>query len=237
MNRFLFPVAAAALLAGCARPGIFGLQPNESVEADSALVEVAVETAYVVQEIPQEVPVYYADTVYYEEEPAPAETVYVEEEYETYVYVPEPVLMPPPPHHHRPRWSPREHEQRPSRPPGDEEKPRPRVPSPEEAKPLPPGGSPEPEPPSVPAVELPAERTYAPVTDGREKSPDRPTPPKRQAPAQGGSAPVAPAQHESPNLAPTPPSDKSAGPEPDTVQVQVGMNQSGTGLHAARTKK
>ncbi len=218
MNRFLVPAAVAALVVGCARPAIFGSQPNQTADADPAPVEVASAPTVIVREIHQEVPVVYVDTVYLEEEPAPAETVYVEEEYETYVYVPEPVLMPPPPHHHGPRWSPREHEPRPSRPPRDGEDFRP------------PPGQPEPDQPPIIVPRPPTKRTYAPVTVDRQKSPDRPTPPKRQAPA-------APVQFEGPKQTPTPPPDKPAGPESDAVKVQVGKNQAGTGLHAARAKK
>jgi len=225
MNRFLIPLALAALVAGCAMPGIFGHQSNEPDLADSA-------QTVVVREIYHETPVVYVDTVYLAEEPAPVQPVCVEEEYNEYneynqtnVYVHEQVVLPPPPHPHRPRWSPRQHEPRPSRPPRDEEKLRP------------PGGQPEPDQPEGPVPKPPTKRKPAPVTVDRQKSPNRPTPPKRQAPAQVGSAPAAPVQHESPKQAPTPPVDKSAGPESDAVQVQVGMNQAGTGLHAARVKK
>jgi hypothetical protein len=206
MNRFLVPAVVAALVAGCARPGMFGLQPRQLVVVDSVPAQVAGAPTVIVRDIYHEASVVNQNTVYLEQ-PALAETVYVEQEYETYVYVSEP----PPPRPHNPRWSPREQE-----PPGH--KPRPRVPSPIEAKPLPPGGQPVPTPSAVLVPKESPKKTVAPVTDGRQKSPDRPTPPdqlvppKRQAPARGGSAPATPAQRESPKQAPTPPVDKSAGP-------------------------
>jgi len=226
MKRFLVPAAVATLVVGCARPAIFGLQPNQPVEADSVPVEVASAPTVVVREIYRETPVVYVDTVYLEEEPVPAETVYVEEAYETYVYVPEPVpvFIHEPPHRRKPRWS-REHEPRPSRPPRDGEKPRPPD---ERPRPEP---KPRPDQPKTIVPEHPVKRTYAPVTDGRQKSPDKPTPPdqlvppKRQAPAQSGNVPAAPVQLERPKQVPAPPPDKPVTPAFDEVQVQVGMNQ------------
>jgi hypothetical protein len=203
MNRFLIPAAVAALVVGCARPAVSGLQPYSS----DGPYPTPVETTVIVREVHYQEPVVYTDTVYLQDELPSAEPVYVENEYneyneynETYVYVSEP------PHHRRhPGWSPREHEQRRSRPPRDEEKVRP------------PDEKPKPKPPNKPALTPPAKRTYVPVPNGRQKSPDKPTPPaqptppKRQAPAQGGSVPAAPVQPESPKRAPTPPADKSAG--------------------------
>jgi hypothetical protein len=200
MNRFLVPAVVAALVAGCARPDMFGLQQKQLVVVDSAPVQAAAAPTVIVRDIYHETPVVQVDTVYMEE-PVPAEQVYIEQDYETYVYVSEP----PPPRPHNPRWSPRQQEPRQSRPPRDRDELRP------------PSGQPVPEPPKVIVPPLPTRKTYAPVTDGRQKSPDRPTPPdqlvppKRQAPAQGGSAPAAPVQHESPKQVPTPPTDKSAG--------------------------
>ena len=198
MNRFLVPAALAALLAGCAWPGFSGLQSKRLVVVDSVPAQAAAPTV-VVRDIYHEASVVNENTVYVEQ-PAPAETVYVEENYETYVYVSEP----PPTHRDHPSWQPREHEPRQSRPPrgGDGLRP--------------PPGQPVPEPPKVTVPTPPVKKTYAPVTDGRQKSPDRPnppaqpTPPKRQAPKLSGSAP-APVQHESPKQAPAPPADKPAG--------------------------
>jgi hypothetical protein len=199
MNRFLVPAVAAALVVGCARPDMFGLQRKQLVVVDSTPVQAAGATTVIVRDIYHETPVVQVDTVYKDAEP-----VYVQDEYneynETYVYVSEP-----PPHRDHPRWQPREHEPRQSRPPRDRDELRP------------PSGQPVPVQPNVPVPPPPTKKTYAPVTDDRQKSPDRPTPPvqptppKRQAPKLGGSAPAAPAQHESPKQAPTPPADKPAG--------------------------
>ena len=204
MNRFLVPAVMAVLLAGCAWPGFSGLQSKRLVVVDSVPAQAAAPTV-IVRDIYHEASVVNQNTVYVEQ-PVPAEPVYIEGDYETYVYVSEP----PPPDRHHPGWSPREHEQPP------EHRPRPRVPSPIEAKPFPPGGRPV--PPGVYVPPLPPKKTVAPATDGRQKSPDRPTPPvqpvppKQQAPKLGGSAPAAPAQPQSPKQAPTPPADKPAGP-------------------------
>jgi len=94
MNRFLAAAAMAALAAGCARPGVNDAETARVPDTLYAPVEVAVEPTYVVQEIRTEVPVYYVDTVYFEEEPPPAETVVVVQEYENWVVVREPA----------PRW-------------------------------------------------------------------------------------------------------------------------------------
>lgn len=214
MNRFLVPAAVAALLAGCARPTVPDPQSDQSYYSDTC--PVARETTVIVREVTQEVPVYYADTVYYEES-VPAETVYVEEEYETetYVYVSEP----PPPHHGHPGWSPREHERQPSRPPRDGMKPREREPQyqpPDRDKPRPPEGKPvpEPQPPVKVVPSHPIEPTMVPVIEDRQKSPDRPTPPDRttpsqiQAPVKDDSLPTAPVRSERPIPGPTAPVDK-----------------------------
>jgi len=210
MNRFLIPLALAALVAGCAMPGIFRQQSNEPTVADSA-------QTVVVREIYHETPVVYTDTVYLPAEIQSSEPVYVENEYneynETYVYVSEP---PPPPHHRRPGWSQRQREQRP-RDRYDDERSRERRGRPSE--------------PGQPKVTLPppAKKTYAPVTYDRRELPNKPTPPdqlvppKRQSPAQGGSVPAAPVQLEAPKQAPTPPVYRPAVPVSDGVQV--GMNQ------------
>jgi len=208
MNRFLIPAAVAALVAGCAMPGIFGRQSNQPVVADSA-------QTVVVREIYHETPVVYVDTVYLEGEPAQVQPIYVEEEHneyneyneytETNVYVHEDVLVPPPPHRHERGWSPRDR-RRDDGSPRDRNQPR------DQGK------------PKVINPRHPVKKTNAPVTNGHEKSPTppaQPMPPKRQAPAQGGSAPAAPAQLESPKQAPTPPVDKPVAPASD--QVQVGM--------------
>ncbi|MCX6840975.1 MAG: hypothetical protein NTX53_01620 [candidate division WOR-3 bacterium] len=200
MNRFLVPLALAALVAGCAQPGMFGLQPKQLVVVDSTPGEAAGAPTVIVRDIYHEASVVNQNTVYVEQ-PAPAETVYVEQEYETYVYVSEP----PSPRPRNPRWSPREQE-----PPAHNQ--RPRVPFPVRAKPLPPGGHPVPMPPAVIVPQQPSKKTVAPAPNGPQKSPDRPKPPVRQAPAQGGSAPAAPVQPGGPKQVPPPPADKPASP-------------------------
>jgi len=213
MNRFIIPAAVAALVVGCARPAVTGLAPY-SAEPSYAPAE----TTVIVREVHYQEPVVYTDTVYLPVETESSEPVYVGDEYneyneynETYVYVSEP----PPPHHRRPGWSPREHEQRPSRPPRDERKFRPRDEKPEPNRP----------PAIVPRP--PTQRTYAPVTVDRRKSPGpptppyKPTPPKRQSPAQNGSAPAAQVQHEVPRQVPAPTVDKPATPTSDQVQVSL----------------
>ena len=225
MNRFLVPLALAALVADCAQPGMFGLQSRQLVVVDSTPAEAAAAQTVIVRDVYHETPVVHVDTVYVEE-PVPAEPVYIEEEHETYVYVSDP----PPPRPRNPRWSPREQE-----PPMHNQ--RPRVPSPVETKPLPPGGHPVPVPPPVIVPQQPPKKTVAPVTDGRQKSPDRPKPPVRQAPAQDNSAPAAPVQPGGPKQVPPPPADKPASPGSDAVQGQAGTSQPGTGLLAARPTK
>jgi hypothetical protein len=230
MNRFLIPAAVAALVAGCAMPGIFRQQSNQPVVADS------VQTV-VVREIYHETPVYYVDTVYMAEEPAPVQPVYVQEtnneyneynEYnETNVYVHEHVVLPPPPRRHERGWSPREHEPRPRDRRRDDGSPRDRNQPRDQEK------------PKVINPRHPVKKTNAPVTNGHEKSPlppTQPTPPRRQAPAQGGSAPSTQVQAEAPKQAPTPPADKPGDAQSNVAQVQVGTSQAGTGLQAARGK-
>jgi hypothetical protein len=196
MNRFLIPAGAAALLVGCTLQ-FPGLQSEEPLAVDSTPVLVAVETTYVVEEVPVEVPVYVEEPVYYEEEePAPPETVFVVEEYESYVFVSGP---PPPirPQRGLPYRAPHERSSRRQEPPEPEpvkSKPRPRNPNPVEAKPVPPEPvvriEPEPDPPKP---------FIAPVRDDKEKAPDKPVPPDQpvkpivQAPAKddgGNSASV-----------------------------------------------
>ena len=221
MNRFYFPAAAAVLVLGCARSAMFGLQPNRSVETDAPHVEVASETTVIVREVERKVPVVYVDTVYLEEEYLAPETVYVEEAYESYVYVQEPVLVPVPVHPHRGhrRWKPREPE------------PRPKGLIPEEAKPLPPGGQPDPNQPRIIVPQPPVKRTHAPAADVRRKPPARPIPPyrplppAREVPAQGDSLPAVPAQLEGPKQAPTPPVREPVEPTSAEGRIQVGMNQ------------
>ncbi|UCG43015.1 MAG: hypothetical protein JSU73_14360 [candidate division WOR-3 bacterium] len=139
MSRLLVPAGAAALLAGCTLQ-FPGLQSEEPLAVDSAPVTVAVETTYVVEEVPVEVPVYVEEPVcYYEEEPALPEAVFVVEEDESYVLVSDP--PPSRPHRGHPRRSPRERGSRGQKPPGPEppkSKLRPRNPNPVEAKPVPP---------------------------------------------------------------------------------------------------
>ena len=217
MNRILIPAAVAALVAGCARPAVTGLEPY-SAEPYYAPPE----TTVIVREVHYQEPVVYVDTVYLEEEPVPVQPVYVQEEYNEYntVYVHEQVVLQPRERQRGRGWSPRRHDPPPrgrGRHDGsrrDRNQPR------------------EPEKPKV-VPKHPVKRTNAPVLNDREKSPvpptppAKPTPPKRQAPAQGGNVPADPVQLESPKQAPTPPVDKPADPTADEVQVQVGMTQAG----------
>jgi hypothetical protein len=192
MNRLLIPTAVAALLVGCARPAIFGPQPDQSIEADYTPAAVASEPTVIVREVQREVPVVYVDTVYLEEKPAPTDTVYVAQEYETYVSVPKPVFVPQPPPQHRPNWAPREQPPRPRdrrRDDGnDGDRPR------------------EPEKPRPPEPKHPVKKTLAPVTNGRANlpipstPPVEPTPPAYQAP--GGMTAVQ-IQREDPKQVPT----------------------------------
>jgi len=148
MNRFVIPAGAAVLLASCTLE-FPALLSEEPLAVDSTTVNVSVETTYVVEEVQVEVPVYVEEPVYYEEEePAPAETVFVVEEYESYVYVSDP---PPPsrPHRGHPRRSPGERgsrRQEPPEPDPPKSKPRPRDPEPVEVKPVPPEPVPRTEP-------------------------------------------------------------------------------------------
>jgi hypothetical protein len=218
MNRVLVPAAVAALLAGCARPSIPGPQTGQPFYDDSAVAAVAAETTVVVREVAQEVPVYYADTVYLEGDPQPADTVYVEESYEseTYVFVSGPEE---PPHQGRRHegWPPREGEGRRGGRPKPE--PRPRI-RPGDDGSLPPGQRAEPEPPtrpeptSVRVPQKPPRKTGAPVVVQPVKSPDRPTPPvqptpaKYQAPAKDDTLVTIPAR----NVRPIP-ADRNRGAE------------------------
>jgi hypothetical protein len=221
MERLLVPAAVAALLFGCARPAMFGLQSDQSNEADSAIVEVASEPTVIVREVHHEVPVVYVDTVYLEEEYSSPETVYVEDVYESYVYVPEPVLVPVPVYHdhQRPRWRQREHEPRPPDRRGDEGS-RERRDRPTKKQ-----------QPRIVVPGPPVQKTVALVMDAIQKSPDKPTPPdqpaapKLQAPAKGGSVPATQNKTEAPKLVPAPPVDKPASSESKVLQVQVGMRQ------------
>jgi len=221
MKRLLVPAALAALIAGCALPDLSGLVSRQSDMTDSAP---AAAPTVIVREIEHETPVVYVDTVYMEEEPAPAETVYVAEEYETVVYVPEPVyLPPPPPRHHHPRWSPP-----PPHPDGDHGS-RKRHDPPDNPKP--------PKKPDLPPAK---QRTYLPVTDGHQKSPDRPNVPARPTtPANQalGKAVSVPVQLESPKKVPTAPAGDAASTGTDAVPGQAGTSQLGTGPVAARSRK
>ena len=230
MNRLLIPLALVVLVAGCAMPNLFGQQAGQPVADDSA-------QTVVVREIYHETPVYYVDTVYMAEEPAPVQPVYVNEEHneyneynETNVYVHEQVVVQPP-HHRGHGWSPRERESRPRDGRGDDGSSRDRNQRRDQDK------------PKTINQRHPVQKVNAPAVDDSRKAPDRPAPvaqpnpPKRQAPARGGSVPVVPVQIESPKQAPVPPSDRPAVAESDSVQVQVGMSQAGTGVRAARVTK
>jgi hypothetical protein len=218
MNRLLIPAAVAALVVGCARPAVTGLEPY-SAEPYYAPPE----TTVIVREVHYQEPVVYVDTVYLEDEPAPVQPVYVTEEYNEYneynhtdVYVRQSV--PPPTHSRKPGWSPRDRQQQPPRDrrrddgsPRDRNQPR------------------ETEKPKVVNPKPPVKRTLAPVTNDRQKAPipptppAKPTPPKRQAPAQDGSVPATQVLNEAPKQAPAAPVDKPAATESDAARVQVGM--------------
>lgn len=214
MNRLLIPAAVAALVVGCARPAVTGL---ESYSAEPYYAPP--ETTVIVREVHYQEPVVYVDTVYLEEESAPVQPVYVEEEYNEYntVYVYEQVVLPPRGGHRERGWSPRQHDppprgrgrgdgsRRDRNQPRDSDKPR------------------------VVNPRHPEKKTNAPVTNDRQESPvpptppAKPTPPKLQAPAQGGSVPATQVLNEAPKQAPAAPVDKPAATESDAAQVQVGM--------------
>jgi hypothetical protein len=207
MNRFLIPLAAAVLVAGCSMPGLFGQQSSEPAAADSP-------QTVVVREIYHETPVYYVDTVYMAEASAPVQPVYVENEYneynETNVYVRKQLFAPPVVDHRERGWSPRNREPQPrdrsddNRSPRDRNQPR------------------DPEQPKIVNPQHPMKKTLAPATNERQKAtvpPTKPTPPSPQAPAQSGSVQVTQVQ----NQAPTPSVGKPAVPVSDGVPV--GMSQ------------
>lgn len=218
MNRFLIPLAAAAPVAGCARPAVTGLEPYSAEPYYPPT-----ETTVIVREVHYQEPVVYTDTVYLPDVTPPPQPVYVRNEYneyneysETNVYVHKQVTVLPQ-HPGGSRWSPRDRGQQP-RDRSGYDKPRVRR--------DPPSGS---DQPNVPVPNPPTKRTLTPVTNDRQKSPVPPTPPyqpvqpKRQAPAQGGSTPAASAQNQAPKQAPTPPVDKPAGLAANATQVQVGL--------------
>jgi len=229
MNRILIPAAVAALVAGCARPAVNGLE-SYSTEPYYAPPE----TTVVVREVRYQEPVVYVDTVYMAEEPAPVQPVYVEEEYnqyneynETYVYVHEHEIRPSYPRHDE-RGSQREREQQPRDRRGYGGSPRDRNQPRDQDKPKPIN------------PRSPVKKMNAPVANEHEKSPVPPTqpaPPQRQAPARGGSVQVTQVQNQAPKPASSPAVVGSVKPETDSVQVKVGVIQAGTGLVAARTKK
>jgi hypothetical protein len=229
MNRLLIPAAVAALVVGCARPAVTG---SESYSAEPYYAPP--ETTVIVREVHYQEPVVYVDTVYMAEEPAPVQPVYVTEEYNEYneynhtdVYVRQSV---PPPRYQKPGWSPRDRGQQPrdrrrdDGSTGDRNRP------------------PEPDRPKVVNPKPPVKKINVPVTNDRQKSPvppvppGQPPPPKRQAPAQNGNASAAQIENEAPKYVPTAPVVKPATTESDAAQVQVGMIQTGTGLHAVRGK-
>lgn len=189
MNRLLISVAAAALLSGCTKADWFGLGQGRTSDTGSVQTQNTTAPVTVIREIHRETPVVYYDTVYLEEQ-APVETVYIEEEYETYVYVAEPVLLAPHPHfrHHRHGWRPREHllEPRERRGGGGPGEPRKRPD--------------EPKPPNRPATKYPPGRRQLPTADDLQESPDKPKPPAppaftdspAHAPAGVGATPTGP---------------------------------------------
>lgn len=79
MSRFVVTAASAVLFLGCGRFQLAGTAAEEPAEPAPPSV--------VVYEIHHEWPVYYVDTAWVEPEPAPAETVFVVEEFETYIDV------------------------------------------------------------------------------------------------------------------------------------------------------
>jgi hypothetical protein len=209
MNRILIPAAIAALVAGCSMPGIFGQQSNEPALADSA-------QTVVVREIYHETPVYYVDTVYMTEEPAPVQPVYVENEYneynETNVYVHKQVVLPPsPPYRPERGWSRGDHERRPADRRRDDGSRRDRNK---------PGGS---DQPGEAKPQHPVKKINAPAGNDWQKAPVPPTAPAKPTPPQrqslGGSVQVTKLQGEVPKQAPAPSVDKPVAPASDVVQV------------------
>lgn len=79
MSRSVVTAASAVLFLGCGRFQLAGTAAEEPAEPAPPSV--------VVYEIHHERPVYYVDTAWVEPEPAPAETVFVVEEFETYIDV------------------------------------------------------------------------------------------------------------------------------------------------------
>jgi hypothetical protein len=200
MKRMMIPLALAALVAGCSLPGMFGQQAEQPVVADSA-------QTVVVREIYHETPVYYVDTVYMAEQPAPAQPVYVEEhndytynEYNrTNVYVREQVVVQP---SREPGWSPRDRGRKPDdrRDNGSRRD----------------GNQPREERPRKVNPQYPVKRVDAPAVNDRQQAPpppNKPVPPARQAPARVGSGQVTQVQNE------------AARPASDSVRVNVPTNQ------------
>ncbi|MBM3331952.1 hypothetical protein FJY68_08910 [candidate division WOR-3 bacterium] len=228
MNRILIPLALAGLVAGCSMPSLFGQQASEPVASEPARTTV-------VREVYHETPVYYVDTVYMAEEPAPVQPVYVEEhneyseynEYnqynqynqynehsETYVYVRE--------HGKRPssrHYEPGSHRERGQQPrdrrgsggsPGDRNQPS------------------DPEGPRTINPRPPVKKVNVPAVNEHRQSPvppTQPTPPPHQAPAPDGSVQVKPAQNEAPKQAPASKIERPQAPSSDGVQI--GLAQAG----------
>jgi hypothetical protein len=205
MNRLLIPAAVAALVIGCARPAVTGL---EQYSAEPYYVPP--ETTVIVREVRYQEPVVYVDTVYMAADPEPVQPVYVTEEYNEYneynhtdVYVRQ-TVPPPPVHHRKPGWSPR----RPDPPPrgrGRDEKPPKDRNQPRDG-----------EKPKVIDPNPPVKPRNVPVTNERQKSP---TPPMRQVP--GGGVQVTQVQSEAPRQAPTPTVEKVPAPVADDAQVSL----------------
>jgi|GEM_PF-1183640 hypothetical protein len=219
MNRILVPMALVVLVAGCSMPSLFGQQSSEPAASDSV-------RTVVVREVYHETPVYYVDTVYVAEEPAPVQPVYVEEhneynEYnqynqynqynehnETYVYVRE----------HEKRSSSRRDE------PGSHRE-RGRQPRERRGK----GGSPrdrnqprDHEGPGTINPRPPMKKANAPAVNEHRQSPvppTQPTLPRRQSPAQDGSVQVTQVQNEAPKQAPAPKVERPQAPASDGVQL------------------
>ncbi|MBN2536806.1 hypothetical protein JXB37_00860 [candidate division WOR-3 bacterium] len=225
MKHLILPVALAALVGGCGRP----MQVADAVPDTLELYE----TTRVIREI-HEVPVYYVDTVYYEEEPAPAETVFLVDEYEseTYVFVSEPGR--PHPRRQRPRWSPGLPDPPGRREPGREQEQRGERPDDPDPEPPPrgrrePGPAREPTPPDETVAEETQRREepgrdFVPVLVVEEELPLKPAPPQEPVVpvAFTPAEPSAPARAErsAPRPAPevTAPARQSADDGPSAEQ-------------------
>ncbi|HTW93063.1 MAG TPA: hypothetical protein VMH22_15340 [bacterium] len=222
MNRFLMPLAFAALLAGCSLPAGLGQQSSQPAVADPP-------QTVVVREVHYTDPVVCHDTVYVPEQAPYQEPVYTGDEYNTYneynqyneytetnVYVHKDIVVRPYPR--QPGWSPRENNpqwrDRQDGSPNDRNQPR----NQEQPRVVP--------QPSV-------QRVHAPVVSYRQMPVTPVTPPtsvaqpvqqQRQSPVRGGGTPATPAQKQAPKPVPIPPNDG-----PVTSGSAVAAKPAGTG--------